>query len=162
MAAGTSRALISQCVETHCSFVSNHTSLCRLFSCISTSVPLVSFSDFRIVAAGYFCFKKFRIGVATFSAGVFCFCRLLLHAANSVRLHKYNSKTDNLVFMTCCFLLLLFVASSRSNSVSKETILLSSWLSATIIICLFYFFRFSHVMFSFLCRHNSRNGTRNV
>lgn len=73
------------------------------YTCISTSVPLVSFSDFRIVAAGYFCFKKFRIGVATFSAGVFCFCRLLLHAANSVRLHKYNSKTDNLVFMTCCF-----------------------------------------------------------
>lgn len=35
--------------------------------------PLVSFSDFRIVAAGYFCFKKFRIGVATFSAGVFVF-----------------------------------------------------------------------------------------
>ena len=81
----------------------NHTSLCRLFSCISTSVPLVSFSDFRIVAAGYFCFKKFRIGVATFSAGVFCFCRLLLHAASNVRLHKHNSKTDNLVFMTCCF-----------------------------------------------------------
>ena len=43
------------------------------------------------------------MGVATFSAGAFCFCRLLLHAANKVRLHKQSSKMDNLVFMNCCF-----------------------------------------------------------